>query len=219
MITTETHGDVRILRMSNGENRFNPETVTTINAALDSVESTPGPAAIVLTGEGKFFSNGLDLDWIDAANPDSLFELATCFQLLAARVLVSPVPIIAAINGHAFAAGGMLALACDARLMRADRGYFCLPEVDINIPFTEGMTALIQAKLMPNVAHEVMTTGRRYSGPEAVESGIVHLSVGEDQLLTMAIAAAQALAAKNRETLGAIKTTMYRQAVTQLRGE
>ncbi|MGB2756843.1 MAG: enoyl-CoA hydratase-related protein [Acidimicrobiia bacterium] len=218
MITTETRGDVHILKMSNGENRFNPASVATIDSALDEVEASEGPAAIVLTGEGKFFSNGLDLDWLDPAKPDGLFELAGAFQRLAARVLVSPIPIIAAMNGHAFAAGGMLALACDARMMRADRGYFCLPEVDINIPFTEGMSALIQAKLMPNVAHEVMTTGRRYSGPEAVASGIVHTCFNEEQLMPMAIAAAQALAGKNRETLGAIKMGMYGPVVKQLRG-
>lgn len=219
MITTETHDVVHVLRMCNGENRFNPDSVQALHDALDAVEATDGPAAVVLTGEGKFFSNGLDLDWLDPSKPDGLFLLAGGFQKLAARVLCSPVPIVAALNGHAFAAGGMLALACDTAVMREDRGYFCLPEVDIRIPFTEGMSALIKSRLTPNVAHEVMTTGRRYSGPEAAANQIVREAVAEDQLLPAAIDIARSLAGKDRATLGAIKVAMYGPIARALRGE
>jgi len=66
---------------------------------------------------------------------------------------------IAALQGHTFAAGAMLALAHDQRVMRSDRGFFCFPEVDIGIPFTVGMNALITARLSARVAHEAMTTG------------------------------------------------------------
>ena len=62
-------------------------------------------------------------------------------QGMLARFLTLPVPTAAAVVGHAFGAGAMLALAHDFRVMRADRGYFCFPEVDIRIPFTPGMAA------------------------------------------------------------------------------
>jgi enoyl-CoA hydratase/carnithine racemase len=133
------------------------------------------------------------------------------------RVLASPVPSVAALNGHAFAGGGMLALAHDYRVMRADRGFFCLPEVDISIPFTDGMAALIQARLSKQTAHTAMTTGKRYGGVEAQAAGIVDATSDEDGLLGVAVAVAGPLAGKATPTRRAIKETMYAPALAALR--
>jgi enoyl-CoA hydratase/carnithine racemase len=128
---------------------------------------------------------------------------------LLARLLGLDVPTVAAIQGHAFAGGAMLALAHDIRVMRADRGWFCLPEVDINIPFTPGMSALITARLSKATAHEAMTTGRRYTGDEAVVAGIATEALPEDEVLARAVAIAAAQAGKDPATLGTIKQRMY----------
>jgi Delta3-Delta2-enoyl-CoA isomerase len=137
MTSLDRTGAVFVLTLGDDENRFHPDRLTTINAALDEVEAADGPKAVVTTGVGKFYSNGLDLDFM-ASNPDaSEANLAQVHSLLA-RVLAFPTPIVAAVQGHAFAAGAMLALAHDLTVMRADRGYFCLPEVDLGIPFTAG---------------------------------------------------------------------------------
>ncbi len=208
MIQTEREGDVFVLRMVADENRFNPEMLAAFDRALSEVEAVDGPAAAVLTGEGKFFSNGLDLDWM-GQNPDRAGEVVNGLQALYARVLAFPRAVIAAINGHAFAGGGMLALACDQRVMREDRGFFCLPEVDIRIPFSDGMAALVQAKLTPSVAHQVMVTGRRYGGAEAAGAGIVDLAAAEEEVAPQAIELAGGLADKDPGVVSQIKTTMY----------
>ena len=103
----------------------------------------------------------------------------------------------------------MLALAHDWRYMRADRGFFCLPEADINIPFTEGMTGLIMSKLTPAAATEAMITARRFGGEDALAAGLVDAVAEEDALLAAAIERARALAAKDGPTLGTIKQRMY----------
>jgi enoyl-CoA hydratase/carnithine racemase len=208
LIETERDGEVFVLRMVAGENRFNPEMLAAFEGALDEVEGAEGPAAAVLVGEGKFFSNGLDLDWM-GQNPDRIGEVVNGLQALYARLLGFPGTIVAAMNGHSFAGGGMLALACDQRVMREDRGFFCLPEVDINIPFSEGMAALVQAKLTPAVAHEVMLTGQRYGGVDAEQAGIVDVTRPEADVLTTAIERAGQLAGKDHGVVGAIKQTMY----------
>ena len=102
--------------------------------------------------------------------------------------------------------------------MRADRGFFCLPEVDIRIPFTPGMSALIAARLAPATAHEAMTTGRRYGGVDAAAAGLVDLAVPEAEVLPVALERARALAAKDPATLAAIKEGLYAAALGALRG-
>ncbi|MGV9360431.1 enoyl-CoA hydratase/isomerase family protein [Amycolatopsis sp. NPDC003731] len=202
---------VSVFDLGAGENRFSPDWLQRVHSFLDGVE---GP--LVTTGSGKFYSNGLDLEWL-TANGDRASEYVAEVQELFARVLTLPVPTVAAINGHAFGAGAMLAMAHDFRVMRSDRGYFCFPEADINIPFTPGMAALIQGKLTPSAAIASMTTGRRFGGPAAAEIGLVDEVATEGDVLKVAQERVEQLAGKDRGTLGAIKATMFAPAVAALR--
>jgi enoyl-CoA hydratase/carnithine racemase len=111
----------------------------------------------------------------------------------------------------------MLALAHDWRVMRADRGFFCLPEADINIPFLPGMSALIQAKLTAVTATDSMLTARRYGGQDAVAAGIVTLAAGEDDVLAKAVELVAPQAGKDPHTLGVIKERMYADVVRIMR--
>ena len=210
MIDLRRDGSVFVLTMQAGENRFNRPFLDALNQALDTVEGSSGPAALVTTGgQEKFYSTGLDLDWLGGEGQGEAPRFVEAVIALFARVAALDVPTVAAINGHAFAAGGMLALAHDFRVMRADRGFWCLPEVDINIPFTPGMSALIQARLAPQVAHEAMVTGRRYGGHDALATGIVDRAVDEQAVRTTAIEMTSAQAGKAGETIGTIKSRMY----------
>jgi enoyl-CoA hydratase/carnithine racemase len=208
-------GEVFVLDLGSDENRFNPTSVAEIGKLLDEVETADAPRALVLAAQGKFWSNGLDLEWM-GQHADQIAPLVDALHAMLSRVLVLPVPTVAAIQGHCFAAGAMLALAADFRVMRSDRGFFCLPEVDIRIPFTPGMAALIQARLSKKTAHEAMTTGRRYGGADALSAGIVDATAGEGEVLSAALDVARPLAGKDGGTLGAIKRGMYGPAVEAL---
>jgi enoyl-CoA hydratase/carnithine racemase len=213
----EITDDVAVLNLGDDENRFSPDWLTTINGFLDRVDSGEAKA-LVTTGSGKFYSNGLDLDWL-AAHGDQGDWYVDQVQQLLARVLIAPVPTVAAINGHAFGAGSMLAIAHDFRVMRVDRGYYCFPEVDIRIPFSPGMAALIQAKLTPAAAVEAMTTGRRYGGADAETVGLVTATAQEDKVTTTAVDLATGLKGKDPGTLRAIKSTMFASVTAALRRE
>jgi enoyl-CoA hydratase/carnithine racemase len=216
MIRTETHGDVTIIHMESGENRFHPALLDELNAALDAVEGSDGPAAVVLVGQGKFFSNGLDLDYMGSAGQEEAERVLGRVHALFARVLAFPTATVAALNGHVFAAGAMLAMACDERVMRTDRGYFCLPEVDISIPFTAGMQALLVSRLPQPVRHEAMVTGRRYTAADALAAGIVDATAAETEVLGMAVERAAALAGKPRFAMGTIKSNLYADVIATL---
>lgn len=217
MPTLDRDGEVLVLDLGDDENRFNPTWVGAVSALLDEVAAAEGPRALVTRATGKFWSNGLDLAWM-GENPEQAGPFVHDVHALFARVLSLPVPAVAACQGHVFAAGAMLALAHDGRVMRSDRGFFCLPEVDIAIPFTPGMGALIQARLAPQTAHEAMTTGRRYGGADALAAGIVDEAVPEEQVLAAAVERARPLAGKAGPTLGAIKEQMYARVLELLRG-
>lgn len=211
---TTTDG-VAVLTLGDDENRFSPTWLDEVESALDTVTEAGTP--LVTVGAGKFYSNGLDLEWAQA-HPDDFVPYVARVERLLARVLALPVPTIAAVNGHAFGGGGLVALAHDWRLMRADRGFFCLPEVDIALPFTPGMAALVQAKLTPRAAVDTMTTGARLGGGDAAAAGIVDGTASEESLLADAIAKVAPLAGKDRAALGAIKETMFGPALALLRG-
>ena len=215
-------GDVVVLHLDAGENRFTSALLEQVHETLAAIEqmvaAEGGPVALVTTGTGKFFSNGLDLDWL-MANQDRAGENLSQVHAMFARVLRLPCITVAAINGHAFAGGEMLALSHDFRIMRADRGYLCLPEVDLGIPFTDGMRELIVARLSPQTAHESMVTGRRYDAQQALDRGIVDRAVDEEQVLPEAVELAASLAGKAGSALRTIRTDMYRPALAALDAE
>lgn len=216
MPTLDRSDDVFVLDLGNGQNRFHPDWLASVDAALDEVEGAAGPRALVTAATGKFFSNGLDLDWLGAHGDQHEDYVATVHALFA-RVLSLPVVSVAALQGHTFAAGAMLSLGHDFRVMRADRGFWCLPEVDIQIPFTPGMAALIQARLTPRTAHEAMATGRRYGGADALAAGIVDVAAAEDAVRSTAVEMAGTHAGKAGDTLATIKARMYAPALRTLR--
>jgi enoyl-CoA hydratase/carnithine racemase len=214
--TLERRGSVFVLNLGETENRFNFDSIAHLSSLLDQVDAAPGDKALVTVADGKFWSNGLDLDWM-LANKIDLIALVTVVQELFARLLEAPYPTVAVIQGHCYAAGAMLALSHDVRFMREDRGFLCFPEVDIKMAFTAGMNALLTAKLSAQTAHQAMVLGRRFTAPEALAAGILDATAGEAELQPNAIAYAETLVGKDAKTIQAIKRALYRSTLDLLR--
>jgi Delta3-Delta2-enoyl-CoA isomerase len=216
MIELTRTGDVFTLTMNAGENRWNTTFVRAFADTLDEVAASTGAAALVTTSASeKFFSNGLDLDWVrdPAAHPAAgdRAPFADEFMKLMARIITFPIPTIAAINGHAFGAGFMLALCHDVRLMRADRGFICANEMQLGLTIPAPELALFRHKLPLNVFFETVQLARRWTGPDALAAGIVQATAGVDELLVSAQRRAAELAplGSNRKLYGGQKEAIY----------
>lgn len=218
-VTLDRVGEVSLLRFDDGENRFTADWLDPFDAALDEVEAQArnAPTALVTVGAGKFYSNGLDVDEIMHDRAHGGGYLARV-QGVFAKVLTLGVPTVAAVNGHAFGGGAMLALAHDFRIMNAEKGFFCLPEIDLYLSFAPGMARLIQSKVSPATAVEAMTTGRRYGGTDAAAAGFVDGVAAPTEVLNSAIDKATTLVGKDPETLAAIKAELFTVAASALRG-
>jgi enoyl-CoA hydratase/carnithine racemase len=110
----------------------------------------------------------------------------------------------------------MLSLAHDFRIMRNDRGYWCLPEIDLGIPFRPGMTALIKSRVPKPTFHEALVTGKRFGAEEALTCGIVDATADESGVIDAALKLAGAHAGKRRDTMAEIKRGMYQEALRLL---
>lgn len=200
---------------TDSENRFHPDWIAEVHGLLDEVEASEGPAALVTVATGKFYSNGLDTDWL-YANFGEMHGYLDRVHGVFHRMLTFPMPTVAAVSGHAFGAGAMLAVSHDFRVMRADRGYWCLPEVHLGMPFTVGMNALLTGRLANQVCVRAMTTGHRYPAADALAAGIVDEAADAEALLDTAVARAAALAGNRKPNLAVIKSALHAQALAGL---
>lgn len=214
MMEIEVVERVHVVRMGADENRFNGAFVDALDEATRSVEEAAAP--LVLAGAGKFFSNGLDLEWLGTDADAAGAMLQTLYGILA-RLLAFPAPTVAAVNGHAFGAGAILALAADHRVMRADRGFVCFPEVDLGMVMSPEFDALLRARLPRRVHLEVLVSGRRYGGPDAVAVGLVDAAVPEDELVAAAVAWASVDAGKDPAFVQALKAQVHEHELATLR--
>ena len=215
MIRMEKQGKVGIMTMDyKSDNRFNPDFVRAMMDELERVEKDPEIRALVITGgDPKFFSNGLDLDWLmaNAGDMDKVLGYLKLVNDMLRRWTLYPKPTVAALNGHTFAAGLFMAAHIDFRLMREDRGWICLPEVDINIPFLPGMVAICEHGLGKRAYREMAWTAKRYSGPEAVEVGFAREAVTKDEVVPRAVELARFMAKKQQPAFGLTKKRWARE--------
>jgi enoyl-CoA hydratase/carnithine racemase len=203
MIDLTQDGNVFTLTMTAGENRWNLAFVRAFAGVLERVEaaldSHEGGAALVTTSaDAKFFSNGLDLEWVAAlADSDPEGERAafgTEFMALMGRIITFPIPTVAAVNGHGFGAGMMCALCHDVRIMRADRGFLCANEMQIGFRIPTPELALFRHKLSGSAFFETVQLAKRWTGESAHAAGVVHQTASFEDMPAVAAATAQQLA-------------------------
>lgn len=205
---------VAILTLTNGENRQNLVFSKTLNTMLDEIIADKTVTALIITSnDAKNFSQGIDVEWImgqmqkNEHQPvvDFINEMDVVFK----KLLLYPVPVIAAINGHAYGNGSILSCACDFRFMRSDKGFFCFPEVNIGIPFRWGMNAFVKKAIPLHILSRMQFTGNRYAAPELAQYNIIVKACSDQEdLMASSIAFAKTFQ-KKRGIFGEMKKRLY----------
>ena len=205
IIEWEKNESVATITMCNGPNRQNLEFVKQMNDCFDKIEADKEIFAIILTStDEKNFSQGIDIEWLGQKMQDQDFDSIKSFMYgindIFKRILFMPLPVIAAINGHAFGNGAMLACTCDFRFMKKDRGFFCFPEVDISIPFLPSMITFVRKAIPEYKFNEMILSGKRVGAQELCDSHvIVKASADKEEL--------------NRDTMDFARTFMKKRGI------
>ncbi|KAN0092839.1 ClpP/crotonase-like domain containing protein [Tylopilus felleus] len=196
----------------------------------DPTESNAGEGALIIVGkrdQDKFFSNGFLYEGVKN-NPGFFTDTA---NPLIARLLTFPIPTIAAINGHCFAAGFMLALCCDYRVMTDGsrrRAWLCMNEIHFGAPWPLSFAAILNAKVSdPALRRRIALEGHRFTPTEAHATGIVDclakcsgtsLELGTEVVLKEATRLAKEVSALPTQGVwGSIKTFLYKDCLESVR--
>ena len=206
--------NVAVLTMNEGENRFNYDFLQGFMDILDEIEQKTSASVLVTTSSHeKIWSNGIDLEWLVAHvqknGPEEAQKFPLTIMKLLRRILTYPMITIAAINGHAFAGGAIMACAFDFRFMRSDRGFFCIPEVDIGIPLMPGMDALFKKAVPLYKFNEMQFTGKRLTAQECAEHNIAMKACPIEELMPEVMAYAKTLN-KRRDMMARMKAVTFK---------
>ena len=207
--------NVAVLNMNSGENRFNFPFLDAISKVLDKIEKdTDANVLITKSSHDKIWSTGIDLEWYRPAVEKEGQALAKKFHSqmfsLFRRVLTYPMITIAAITGHAFAGGAFLAFCHDFRFMRSDRGWLCLPEVDLGMNLGPVLIAIARRAIPEYKFEEMQYTGKRLTAQECAEHHIIQKACHMDDLMNETLSFAKSQN-KNREIIRRMKRETHKQ--------
>lgn len=217
-------GTVAIMTMNNGENRHNPEWAEAMLSTYAEIMADSEIKALVLTSsDPKNFCLGVDMGWVMKAQNEKDFPGISKWLYRESDVftamLMSPVPTIAAITGHAFGNGAMLAGACDFRFMRADRGFFCLPEIDLGIQFAPSMIEWMKRIMPYNLFIRMKWSGEKVGAAELEKHNvIVKACENAEKTVEEAVAFARTFN-KSRTTLAEMKKRTYKHILDKIANE
>ena len=218
IVKVEKHNDIAVITMCNGANRQNMVFAEQMTQCLDKIIEDKTIYSMVLTSsDEKNFSQGIDVEWLKQKFADQDYDSIKTFMYgmntVFKRLLLMPLPVIAAINGHAFGNGAILSCACDFRFMRKDKGFFCFPEVDVNIPFLPGMMAFVRKAIPEYLFNDMLLSGRRLTATELeLRNVIVSASENQEELLEQAMAYASTYK-KQRPIFGELKKRKYKEII------
>ncbi|XP_022975055.1 enoyl-CoA delta isomerase 2, peroxisomal-like [Cucurbita maxima] len=220
MCTLERRGNLFIITLTgDDEHWIGPPFISSFLSLLTQINSQATPGSVLITtSHGRFFSNGFHLPWAQSAASksaarDRILHMVHIFKPVLAALLSLPMPTIAAVSGHAAAAGFALALSHDYVLMRRDKGVLYMSEIDLGFTLPDYFAALMRSKIgSASVRRDVLLAGMKVNGETAVKLGITDAAHdGEEALMEAAVAMGEKLAKRKweGEAYAEIRKSLY----------
>jgi len=208
---------VAIVEMCNGPNKMNQTFVQDLNHCLNElIEDTEIHAMVLTSTDEKNFSQGVDVEWIggklQAKENKAVISFMHGMNDIFKQLLLFPIPVIAAINGHAYGNGAILSCACDFRFMRKDRGFFCFPEVDVSIPFLPGMIAFVRKAVPEYFFNQMLLSGQRMSATDLEAANVITKACDQETLMADAVTYAASFS-KKRGIFQELKKRMHKDCI------
>jgi enoyl-CoA hydratase len=195
--TIERHGRVAVVTMNtNAVNAQNQAFFADLHDTFDRLESQHSDSPVVLTGQGGRFSAGLDLGEhfpLFAGPPEGVTAWFAGYRATNVRLFTYPRPVIAAVNGHAFAGGLVTAAVCDRRIAVESGARFALNEVPIGIPMPAVYVRMMAYAWGERTAAQLSLFGEPFDSSRAHQLGVVDELLPAEQLLDRAVAVADAV--------------------------
>ncbi len=218
MSTIETwmEGEVAVLRLNRPKaNAINHELASKLEAVLEKLAADQ-PAAVVITGAGRFFSGGLDLRAVPLYSAEEQTAFLQVANRMISKLYCLKVPLVGAINGHAVAAGFMLALTADYRVGPNKGALFGLTEARVGIPFPAAPMVILKAELAPSDVRYTTLLSLNYDCEEAQRRGLLDELVPVDEVLPRALDVARDLATMPADAYACVKYQIRAEAIAEL---
>ncbi|MDO9528483.1 MAG: enoyl-CoA hydratase/isomerase family protein [Syntrophales bacterium] len=197
---------VATLTLSRGKvNALNESAIDQINSSLIELEKDETVKAIILTGQGNFFSFGFDIPEFLSYSKDSFTKFLTKFTDLYTYMFLFPKPVVAALNGHTMAGGCMLATTCDYRIMVSGKAKIALNEIGFGSTVLAGSVEMLKYCVGQKNAQSILYGGSMYSAEEANQMGLVDRVSSQDTLMEDAGKVAHDLAKKDSAAFRSVK--------------
>ncbi|MFQ5478758.1 MAG: enoyl-CoA hydratase/isomerase family protein [Candidatus Binatia bacterium] len=197
-------------------NAIDIAVVQEFESLMSEIESDVRMGSVVITGRPGVFSAGLDLKAVIHYSPREQREMITGINRLLGKLYAFPLPVVAAVSGHAIAAGFVLALSCDYRVGAEGPFEFGLSEARVGIPFPAGALAIVQAEMDPAAKRAAVLVARKVGSAEALRYGVLDELVGTDRVLVRAKELAGELAGIPRQAYARIKRQLRAATVREI---
>ena len=216
MIELTQQGDIAVLALRHGKaNALDIELCDVIATQFRDLE-TATTRAVVVTGQGKMFSAGVDLLRLTQGGAPYVRRFLPALHRLYDAVFHHPKPVVAAINGHAIAGGCVLACCADRRIAARDGGRIGVTELLVGVPFPALAFEIMRFATMPRLFPDVILSGATFDSDQALALGLIDDIVEPTSLLERTLAAARKLAALPPATFATTKQQLRQPAIDRL---